>query len=42
LTRDQLTQVRCQQLAFHELTETPPTFSPTYKFVVGTNLYDPK
>jgi len=38
----QLTQVRRQELAFHELTETLPTFPPTYKFIVGTEKYDPK
>jgi hypothetical protein len=37
-----LTQVRRQELAFHELTETLPTFPPTYKFIVGTEKYDPK
>jgi hypothetical protein len=42
LARDQLTQVRRQERAFHELSERLPTFAPTYKIIVGTPNYDPK
>lgn len=42
LGKDQLTQTRREELAFHELTEKLPTFNPTYKFVIGTDQYDKK
>ena len=42
LARDQLLMVCQQERAFHELSETLPTFNPTYKFIVGTPNYDPK
>ena len=42
LARDQLTQVRRQGRAFHELSESLPTFNPTYKVIAGTPNYDPK
>lgn len=42
LAKDQLTQVRKEEKAFHELTEKLPTFPPTYKFVIGTGNYSKK
>ena len=42
LAKDQLTQARKEDKAFHELTERLPTFPPTYKFVIGTDRYSPK
>ena len=42
LAKDQLTQVRREEKAFHELTEKLPTFAPTYKFVLGTTTYSKK
>ena len=42
LSKDQLTQVRRKEEAFHEFSEKMPTFAPTYKFVIGTENYDTK
>ena len=42
LDADQLTAVRKDQRAFHELKDTKPSFPPTYKFVIGTQDYDAK
>ena len=42
LGKDQLTQVRREEAAFHELTEKLPNFPPTYKFVIGSDQYDKK
>lgn len=40
LAKDQLNQVRIGKLAFEEFDEEPPKFWPTYKFIVGTNIYN--
>lgn len=42
LGKDQLTLVRREEQAFHELSEKLPNFAPTYKFVIGTEDYDKK
>ena len=42
LGKDQLTLVRREEQAFHELSEKLPNFAPTYKFVIGTEEYDKK
>ena len=39
---DQLSKARQSELAFYELTDTEPTFAPTYKFVIGSSDYDQK
>jgi len=42
LDADQLTAVRKDQRAFHELKDTKPPFPPTYKFAIGTQDCDAK
>ena len=43
LAEDQLTDVRGSGAAFSELVEEPPpTFPPTFKYKVGTDVYDAK
>ena len=42
LAKDQLAMARREEEAFSELSEKLPTFAPTYKFVVGSDKYDPK
>jgi len=39
---DQLSAVRKTGAAFSELSETLPTFPPTFKYKVGTNVFDMK
>ena len=40
--KDQLKQVRNDDQAFHELSEAPVTFSPTFKYVIDSDSYDIK
>ena len=40
--KDQLTKVSNDNLAFQELSETPVTFPPTFKYVIGSDGYDVK
>jgi hypothetical protein len=42
LAKDQLTQARKEETAFHELSEKLPSFPPTYKFTIGTDQYNKK
>jgi len=42
LKADQLAQVRGSGAAFSELNETLPKFPPTFKYKVGTDVYDSK
>ena len=40
--KDQLNHVRNDDLAFHELSEAPVTFPPTFKHVIDSDVYDVK
>lgn len=42
LIEDQLTKVRETGAAFSELSENLPTFPPSFKYKVGTSVFDPK
>jgi hypothetical protein len=42
LLEDQLTGARSSGQAFSELEENIPTFQPTFKYKVGTTVFDPK
>lgn len=42
LAQDQLVKARASGLAFSELNENLPTFPPTFKYKVGTDVFDAK